>query len=123
LDATVAALRSLVGERLARWTVIAALVFAPVEVGSFLGRRLPEVWMRGGLYDQVAAEGISDGVVVVRAEWPTRYARNGPFYDRPVLYLSPPADMTAEQIAALYPGRPVYEATEGRRWKIVRKPY
>jgi hypothetical protein len=28
--------------------------------------------------------------------------------------------MTVDEVAALYPGRPVYEATEGRRWKIVR---
>jgi 4-amino-4-deoxy-L-arabinose transferase-like glycosyltransferase len=121
-DATAAALRSLVGERLARWTAIAALVFGPVEVGSFLGHRIPEIRVRDGLYEQVQAEGITDGVVMVRADWPTRYTRNGPFYDRPVLYLSPPAQMTAEQIAAVYPGRPVYEATEGRHWKIVRKP-
>ncbi|MGH7434409.1 MAG: hypothetical protein ACRENE_01910 [Polyangiaceae bacterium] len=120
-DATAAALRSLVGERLARWTAVAAVVFAPVEVGSFLGHRIPEIRVREGLYDEVAEQHVARGVVLVRAEWPTRYARNGPFYDRPVLYLSAPPQMTAEQAGALYPGLPVYEATEGRRWTLVRR--
>jgi hypothetical protein len=119
-DATAAALRTLVGERLTRWTAVAALVAGPVAVGSFLGHRLPELLTREGLFDAVEAQHIEQGVVVVRAEWPTRYARNGPFYDRPVLYVSAPADMSAGEVAALFPGRPVYEATEGRRWKVVR---
>ncbi len=74
-----------------------------------------------GLYDAVEAAHVEQGVVVVRAEWPTRYARNGPFYDRPVLYVSAPADTSVAEVAALFPGRPVYEATEGRRWKVVRR--
>ncbi len=120
-DAAADALRSLIGPRLARATAVAALVGAPVQVGSFLGHRIPDVEVRDGLFDAVRAAGIEQGVVVIRADWPTRYARNGPFFDRPVLYVSAPADMTVEQVAALYPGRPVYEATEGRHWKI--KPY
>jgi len=76
---------------------------------------------RDGLYDAVVAQGIEQGVVVVRAQWPTRYARNGPFFDRPVLYLSAPADMGVDAIAERYPSRPVYEATEGSPWKIVRR--
>jgi hypothetical protein len=59
--------------------------------------------------------------VVVRAQWPTRFARNGPFFDRPVLYLSAPADMTVDAIAEKYPSRPLYEATEGAPWKVVRR--
>jgi hypothetical protein len=79
------------------------------------------VWEREGLFSEVRAEQIEEGVVIVRADWPTRYARNGPFFDGPVLYLSAPADMTPEQVAAVYPGRPVYEATEGRRWRVIRR--
>jgi Dolichyl-phosphate-mannose-protein mannosyltransferase len=120
-DAASVALRSLVGSRLTRLTALAALVGAPVAVGSFLGHRIPEIEMRAGLFDEVLVEHIDQGVVIVRADWPTRYARNGAFFDGPVLYLSAPAEMTFEQVAALYPGRPVYEATEGRRWKIVRR--
>ena len=120
-DATASALRTLVGDWLTRWTAVASLVGAPVAVGSFLGHRIPDVETRAGLYDAVRDAHVEEGVVVIRADWPTRYARNGPFYDRPVLYLSPPADMSVEQVAALFPGRPVYEATEGRHWKIVRR--
>ena len=120
-DATRAALGSLLGPRLTRATAVAALVGAPVQVGAFLGHRIPEVEVREGLFEGVKAAHVEDGVVIIRAEWPTRYARNGAFFDRPVLYLSAPPEMTAEQVAALYPGRPVYEAIEGRRWKVVRR--
>jgi 4-amino-4-deoxy-L-arabinose transferase-like glycosyltransferase len=120
-DAAATALRTLVGARLARGIAVAALVAAPVQIGAFLGHRVPEVWARAGLFDAVDAAGIREGLVVIRAQWPTRYARNGPFFDRPVLYLSAPPDMTVEQVAALYPGRPIYEATEGWRWTVARK--
>jgi hypothetical protein len=120
-DAASAALRTLVGPRVTRLTAVAALIGGPVQVGGFLGHRIPEIELRSGLYDEVRARNIEDGVVVVRADWPTRYARNGAFFDRSVLYLSVPADMTVEQVAAIYPGRPIYEATEGTRWKFVRR--
>jgi len=120
-DATSKAIGTLVGPRLARLTGVAAPVMAAVQLGAFVGYRIPQIWVREGLFQQVEALGIEQGVVVVRAEWPTRYARNGPFFDRPVLYLSPGAETTVEEVAALYPGRPVYEATEGRPWKIVRR--
>lgn len=118
-DAASDALRKLVGPRATWATAVAALVAAPVQVGAFLGHRIPELWVREGLFAEVRAAQIHEGVVVIRAEWPTRYARNGPFFDGPILYLSAPADMTVEQVAAVYPGRRVYEATEGRRWKVV----
>jgi 4-amino-4-deoxy-L-arabinose transferase-like glycosyltransferase len=120
-DGVTDALRKLVGERFTRTAIVFATLAGPVAVGSFLGRRIPDVWVREGLYEQVKEQGIAQGVVVVRAEWPTRYARNGPFFDRPVLYLSPPPETTVEEVAALYPGRPVYEAIEGRRWKVVER--
>jgi 4-amino-4-deoxy-L-arabinose transferase-like glycosyltransferase len=120
-DAASNALGTLVGARLARLAPAVALVMAPVQLGAFLGHRIPEIWTREGLFQEVQALGIEQGVVVIRADWPTRYARNGPFFDRPVLYLSADAETTVDQIAAKYPGRPVYEATEGRRWKIVRR--
>jgi 4-amino-4-deoxy-L-arabinose transferase-like glycosyltransferase len=120
-DAASKALGTLMGPGLARMTGVVALVMGPIQVGAFVGHRIPEMWIREGLFREVQALGIERGVVVVRAEWPTRYARNGPFFDRPVLYLSPTADTSVDEVAALYPGRPVYEATEGRRWKIVRR--
>jgi hypothetical protein len=120
-DAASAALRGLVGARVTRIIGVVALVGGPVAVGGFVGLRVPNIEARAGLYDATRAANIMDGVVVVRAEWPTRYARNGPFFDGPVLYLSAPADMTVEEVAARYPGRPVYEAFEGRHWKIARR--
>lgn len=120
-DATMTALRTLVGQRLGRATVVFALLAAPVKVGAFLGYRIPEMWVREGLFDEARAAQIEQGVVIIRAEWPTRYARNGPFFDRPVLYLSASPETTVEEVAALYPGRPVYEAFEGRRWRVVRR--
>jgi len=120
-DAASKALATLIGPRLAGLTGVAALIMGPVQVGEFLGRRIPDLWVREGLFREVQALGIEEGVVVVRAEWPTRYARNGPFFDRPVLYVSAGAETTLDEVAAIYPGRPVYEATEGRRWRIVRR--
>jgi hypothetical protein len=123
-DAASIALRTLVGPLVTRVTAVAALVGAPVAVGGFMGHRIPEVWVREGLFAQVRAAHVEEGVVVIRAVWPTRYARNGAFFDRPVLYLSAPAEMTVDEVAAVYPGRPVYEATEGtqgRLWKVVRR--
>jgi 4-amino-4-deoxy-L-arabinose transferase-like glycosyltransferase len=121
-DAASKALGTLIGSGLARATGVVALVMGPIQLGGFLGaHRIPDIWMRDGIFEEVQALGIEQGVVIIRAEWPTRYARNGPFFDRPVLYLSAPAETTVDEVAALYPGRPVYEATEGRRWKIVRR--
>lgn len=120
-DASMVALRTLLGDRLTRAAVVFSLLAAPVAVGAFLGRRLPDLWIRSGLYEQVERQHVERGVVVVRAQWPTRYARNGPFFDRPVLYISAPASMTVADVAALYPGMPVYEATEGRQWTVIER--
>jgi 4-amino-4-deoxy-L-arabinose transferase-like glycosyltransferase len=121
-DAASKALGTLIGPGLARLAGIVALVMGAVQLGGFLGaHRIPDMWRREGLFQEVQALGIEQGVVVIRADWPTRYARNGPFFDRPVLYLSAIATTTVDEVAALYPGRPVYEAIEGRRWKIVRR--
>jgi hypothetical protein len=76
--------------------------------------------VREGLEKTVAADGIREGVVVVRAEYPTRYARNGAFFDRPVLYVSPLATTPVEAIAAAFPGRALYEAREGKQWSVER---
>ncbi len=120
-DASMTALRGVLAERLTRAVVVFSLLAGPVAVGAFLGRRLPDLWVRSGLYEQAEMQHLERGIVVVRAEWPTRYARNGPFFDRPVLYLSAPANVAVADVAALYPGVPVYEATEGRRWTILRR--
>jgi hypothetical protein len=85
-DSASKALGTLIGPRLAPVAGVVALIMAPVPLGAFLGHRIPEVWTREGLFREMQALGIEQGVVIIRAEWPTRYALNGPFFDRPVLY-------------------------------------
>ena len=109
---------------------VAVWGLAPIQLGSFLVQRTPQIWAREGLELGVSEQGIEDGVVVVRAEYPTRYARNGPFFDRRVLYVSPPRSTSLDEVRAAFPGRAVYEAHEGRAtgameergWLIVRAP-
>ncbi len=113
-------LRERIGVRMARAVAAAALVFAPVQMGAFLMVRLPAQWEREGLYKEVARLGLTDAVVIVRAQYPSRYARNGAFFDASVLYLSAPASMSPEAVAPLFPGREVYVATEGRDWTLVK---
>jgi 4-amino-4-deoxy-L-arabinose transferase-like glycosyltransferase len=115
------ALQERLGARTARILGAVGMGMGFVLVGSLVIDRAMLVQAREGLYDAIAGQHIEQGVVVVRAQWPTRYARNGPFFDRPVLYLSAPADMSVDAIAEKYPSRPIYEATEGSPWKIVRR--
>jgi hypothetical protein len=102
--------------------VLAGTVWAlaAIQLGAILVERTPQLWVREGLEKTVAAQGIREGVVVVRAEYPTRYARNGPFFERPVLYASPPATTPLDELAAAFPGRPLYEAREGKIWTVGR---
>jgi hypothetical protein len=109
-----------VGTRACRIVGAVVCVLPVIQLGAFLVERTPLLWVREGLEQAVAAEGIADGIVVVRAEYPTRYARNGPFFDRPVLYVSAPATTSAEQVGAAFPGRALYEAHEGKHWTIAR---
>jgi hypothetical protein len=92
-----------------------------VLVGTLVIERAMLVQARDGLYEAVGGQKIAQGVVVVRAQWPTRFARNGPFFDRDVLYLSAPASTSVDAIAEKYPSRPIYEAIEGAPWKIIRR--
>jgi hypothetical protein len=105
----------------ARRTIAAVVwVLPPLQLGAFLVVRTPQLWVREGLDKAAVTQGIHRGVVVVRATYPTRYARNGPFFDRPVLYVSPPAATSVDEVAAAFPGLPVYEAHEGPTWSVVR---
>ncbi|MEO8549971.1 MAG: hypothetical protein ABI678_08350, partial [Kofleriaceae bacterium] len=80
--------------------------------------RIPKVWKREGLY-QAAATLPYGAVVIVRAQYPSRYARNGPFFEG-VRYLSAPETTSVVDVAAAYPDRPIYEAHEGVPWTIER---
>ena len=103
---------SSLGPKVARVVGIVVWVLPVVQLGAFVVERMPQIWVRQGLEEGVVHAGIDRGVVVVRAKYPTRYARNGPFFDRPVLYVSAPPTMSAGEVAAAFPGRDVYEAHE-----------
>jgi hypothetical protein len=110
------AARDILRERLGRRTVMAIAVLVGVlpaaMIASFIERRMPKLFMREGLQATVASKGIVAGIVIVRAQYPTRYARNGPFFDDPVLYVSPPAKTTVADVAEAFPAQPLYEARE-----------
>ena len=115
------AMEERLGRRAARVIGGVAVVMGFVLVGSLVIDRAMLVMAREGLYEKLREQGVEQGVIVVRAQWPTRYARNGPFFDRPLLFLAAPADMSVDSIAEKYPSRPIYEATEGSPWKIARR--
>lgn len=112
-----AAVRSF-GPRIRNALVALAVVFGLAQLGAFLQDRIPKVWKRQGLF-QVTAGLPSDAVVVVRAQYPSRFARNGPFFDN-ILYLSTPPTTTTSEVVAAYPDRPVWEAHEGVPWTLQR---
>jgi hypothetical protein len=87
-------------------------VLTPVQLGAFLFVRTPEIWVREGLQQVVEQQGVHDAVVIVRAQYPTRYARN----------VSAPSSMGVDPVRAAFPGRSVYEAHEGLPWSLVRAP-
>ena len=105
-----------VRQQLGRWTsrvVAVAIWIAPLFLmATYLERRIPEVTVHTGLREELAKEGVHSGVVILRAEWPTRYARNGMFFDRSPLLLSVPAKVPAATVVARFPGQAVYEAFE-----------
>jgi len=115
-----AALAGRFGARVRTVVMVAALVFGLTQLSAFLARRVPLVWLREGLYRVVEKAGIRDAVVIVRAKYPTRYARNGGLFDRGVLYLSPAPAVDGATVAAAYPGRPIWEAREGEPWILTR---
>lgn len=102
------------------WTNAAGLACVALGIlsfASFLDVRLAALRVREGLFDEVEARGLHDAVVVVHAEYPTRYTRNGSTFDGSVLYVRSGIATDAE-IASWFPGRTIYEATEGRTWSI-----
>ena len=96
-----------------------ALLFGLGQFASFLQGRVPQMWKREGVFVTAESLGLRDAVVVVRAQHPTLYARNGPWFDG-VLYLSAPPTTTVDEIAAAYPDRSVWEAFEGETWRFVK---
>lgn len=106
------------GARIRTALVVLGVVFGFAQLGAFLQDRIPKVWKRQGLF-QLTAGLPSDAVVIVRAQYPSRFARNGPFFDG-ILYLSTPPTTTAAEVAAAFPDRPIWEAHEGVPWTMER---
>ena len=105
-----------VRQHLGRWAsrlvAVAVWIGPAFLIATYLEHRIPEVKVHTGLGEELARQRVHSGVVILRAEWPTRYARNGMFFDRSPLLLSVPAKVTAAEVAARFPGQPVYEAFE-----------
>jgi 4-amino-4-deoxy-L-arabinose transferase-like glycosyltransferase len=111
-DGAAAFVKKQLGRRTA-WVVGLAVWIAPAYlIASYLERRVPEVNVHTGLREELARQHVRSGVVIVRAEWPTRYARNGMFFDNPPVLLSVPATVSAAEVAARFPGQEVHEAFE-----------
>ena len=113
-----AALEARFGRVARRVLVVVTLLFGFAQFAAFLQGRVPQMWKREGVFEAARARGLRDAVVVVRAKFPTQYARNGPWFDG-VLYLSAPPTTTVDEVARAYPGRPVWEAFEGEIWRLV----
>jgi 4-amino-4-deoxy-L-arabinose transferase-like glycosyltransferase len=114
-----AAIAARFGRRVCTIMVVVVAVFALAQLGSFLQDRTPKLWQREGLYQATTALHLTDAVVIVRAQHPARYARNGPWFDG-VLYLSVSPDTTVEQVRRAFPDRQIWEAHEGLPWNLVR---
>src|SRR3569832_609686 len=106
------------GRRIQMIFATCAVVFGLAQLGSFLQDRIPKVWKREGLY-QAARDLPQDAIVIVRAQYPSRYARNGAFFTGP-LYLSAPPVVFVVSVGVVLPARPIYEAHEGIPWTIER---
>jgi hypothetical protein len=115
------ALEGWIGRRARVLAVVVVIVFALAQFGAFLQDHIPKVWKREGVFQAAEALHVPDAVVIVRARYPSRYARNGPYFDD-VLYLSVPAETATAQVRAAFPGRPIWEAWEGEPWRLVRVP-
>jgi Dolichyl-phosphate-mannose-protein mannosyltransferase len=111
-------IRGTFGVLVQRVLVVLAILFGLAQLGSYLQDRIPKQWKREGLY-QVAADLPRDAIVLVRAQYPSRYARNDPFGGG-ATYLSVPPETSADEVASAYPGRPIFEAHEGIPWTIER---
>ena len=113
------ALATRFGARIRTIIVTVAIVFGLGQLASVIVDRLPKQWKREGLFKAAETLHGTDAVVIVRAQYPSRFARNGPFQEG-VLYLSTPPDVSAETVRAAYPKRQIWEAFEGEPWRLIR---
>lgn len=114
-----AAIAARFGRRIRTILVTLAILFGLGQVASFVVDRIPKVWKREGVFKAAEALHVRDAVVIVRAQYPSRFARNGPFFDG-VLYLSTPPDVGVDTIRSAFPNRQIWEAHEGEPWTLIR---
>jgi hypothetical protein len=107
------------GARVRALAVVLAVLFSLAALGAVLEERIPKVWAREGLYAAVAEHAVHNAAVIVRARYPSRFARNSPF-DADVMYLSPPVETSTGEIASAYPDRQIWVAHEGVPWTLER---
>jgi hypothetical protein len=108
--------------RAARAAVLAAVALGLARSGYLVERSGEDIDLRASLYRQAAARGIHRAVVIVDAQYPTRFTRNDPGFDGDVLYVQEKGRGAAE-IAALFEDRTTYVATErpgGGAWTFSR---
>jgi hypothetical protein len=111
-DVAAAFVRERLG-RLTSWLIGVAIWIAPLFlIATYLETRVPAIVVRSGLSRALAMQKVDGGVVIVRAEWPTRYARNGMFFDHPPILLSVSPATSVAEVAARFPGQEIYEAHE-----------
>jgi 4-amino-4-deoxy-L-arabinose transferase-like glycosyltransferase len=104
--------REQVGRRMTRVVGVVMWIAPIFLITTYLENRVPQVVVQAGLEEALSKAQVASGVVIVRAEWPTRYARNGMFFDRRPLLLSVSRNVTTSAVAARFPGEAVYEAFE-----------
>jgi hypothetical protein len=116
-------LSDLVGEGWSRAIGFALASCAVVMFVTVASNRMPLLWEREGLYREVNERDLHDALIVVRAKHPTRYTRNGPTFDRSVIYVRGGL-ASVQELGAWFPGRRIFEATEGWKWgfELVGRP-
>ncbi|MDB4957879.1 MAG: hypothetical protein JWO36_5448 [Myxococcales bacterium] len=115
-----AAIAARFGRRILRILLTLSIVFGLGNLASFIVDRIPKQWKREGVFKVVEAQHVQpNAVVIVRAQYPSRFARNGPMFDG-VLYLSVPPDVGIDTIRQAYPNRQMWEAHEGEPWTLIR---
>ncbi len=112
------ALRTKLAIALASVVAVLAIAYALNATATSMKYHAFEIWFRTGparLGEKLPA----NAVVIIRATFPTRYARNGAFFDG-VLYLSVPSTVSDDEVRAAYPDRPIWSLLESQRWRYRR---
>jgi hypothetical protein len=89
--------------------VVAVAACGLLRAGVLLERHRADIEIRSGIYRAVDDAHLSNAVVIVKAQFPTRFTRNGPTFDGPVIYVSN-WGVEDHALARLFPQRAPYVA-------------